>query len=484
MVIEYSSSEETDKMIDFQQLYNSETFRQQGHQLIDLLADYFEQISNPNHSAKTFPYLSPEEALSFWQEDFNSPLLENPNDFFKKVIENSIHIHSPRYLGHQVTATLPTAILATTLEATLNNSGAIYEMGMVINCLEKIITNWFSKHLGYSSDSYGIITSGGTIANLTALLTARAMKATDDVWQNGSSRALAVMVSEQAHYCVDRAAKVMGLGEKGVIKVPTDEQFSMRTDLLYSLLAKAKEDNLHVFAIVGSAGTTSTGAYDDLTQIANFAERHNIWFHVDGAHGGVAVLSQKHKYLAQGIDRADSVVADFHKMLLIPSLTTGVFYKNPQDSYQTFAQKASYLFATTDEDWFNAGKRTFECTKPNLVSRIYSVLRTHGEATFSETVDYLYDLGIAFAKMIALNPKFELAHQPKTNIVCFRFLTDDEKDIDRVNWQIRQKIVEKGNFYLVSTILNGRFYLRVALMNPLTTEQELSSLLKEIELIA
>lgn len=471
-------------MIDLQKLYDSEKFRQQGHQMIDLLADYFEQISNPEHREKTFPYLSPEEALAFWQEDFNSPLLENPNEFFKKIIGNSIHVHSPRYVGHQVTATLPTAILATTLEAALNNSGAIYEMGMVINCLEKIVTNWFSIHLGYGEESYGIITSGGTLANLTALLTARAMKATDDVWQNGSSQALAVMVSEQAHYCVDRAAKVMGLGEKGVIKVPTDEQFSMRTDLLDSLLAKAKEDNLHVFAIVGSAGTTSTGAYDDLMQIANFAEKHNLWFHVDGAHGGVAVLSQKHKYLAQGIDRADSVVADFHKMLLIPSLTTGVFYKKPQDSYQTFTQKASYLFATTDEDWFNAGKRTFECTKPNLVSRIYSVLRTHGEATFSQAVDYLYDLGIAFAKMIEEHPKFELAHQPKTNIVCFRYLGNDDENLDILNHTIRQKVIEKGDFYLVSTILRGRFYLRVALMNPLTTEQELSTLLKEIELIA
>lgn len=471
-------------MVDFQQLYDSETFRQQGHQLIDLLADYFKQITNPNHEEKTFPFRSPEEALDFWKQDFNSPLLENPNIFFKKVIENSIHVHSPRYIGHQVTATLPTAILATTLEAALNNSGAIYEMGMVINCLEKIVTNWFSRHLGYAEDSYGIITSGGTIANLTALLTARAMKAPDDVWHNGSSQALAVMVSEQAHYCIDRAAKVMGLGEKGVIKVPTDAQFSMRIDLLESLLAKAKVDKLHVFAIIGSAGTTSTGAYDDLTQIANFAEAHNIWFHVDGAHGGAAVLSQKHKHLTQGIEKADSVVADFHKMLLIPSLTTGVFYKKPQDSYQTFAQKASYLFATADEDWFNAGKRTFECTKPSLVSRIYSVLRTHGEVTFSQTVDYLYDLGIAFAKMVDDHPKFELAHQPKTNIVCFRFLSADETNIDSVNWQIRQKIVEKGDFYLVSTILNGKFYLRVALMNPLTTERELSALLNEIELIA
>ena len=470
-------------MTNFKSLYDSENFRKKGYETIDLLADYLQQITDNQSDTKAIPYHTPDEALAFWQADFDSPTNPDVLDFFKKQIEKVVHIHSPRYVGHQVTATLPTAVLSAAVDALLNNSGAIHEMGMAVNSQERIITNWFSKRLGYGDDSYGIITSGGTLANLTALLTARAVKAPEDVWTEGSKSRLAVMVSEQAHYCVDRAAKIMGLGDAGVIKVPTDTNFCMKTEVLEELLTKAKADGLHVFAIVGSACTTSTGSYDDLGKIADFAEKNNIWFHTDGAHGGVAVLSEKYHHLVKGIERANSVIVDFHKMLLIPSLTTGVLYKNPKDSYLTFAQKASYLFTEADEDWYNSGKRTFECTKPTMVSRVYSVLRTHGEQVFIDVVDYLYDLGAAFANMIRQNPNFELAHDPKTNIVCFRFINKNENDLTILNQKIRQKLLKNGRFYLVSTILNGNYYLRVSLMNPLTSVQELEELLKEIEKI-
>jgi L-2,4-diaminobutyrate decarboxylase len=465
-------------MQDFKKAYDSENFRQQGYDVVNLLADYLEHVSHKNEP--TLRYKSPEVALDFWNKDFESELLENPTDLFQKVIENSMHLHSPRYVGHQVTAPLPAATLAAFVDSFLANSGAVHEMGMVMNPLEKIVTNWFSKHLGFDKDTYGFITSGGTLANLTALLTARANNVPEDVWQSGTKSRLAIMVSEQAHYCVDRAARIMGLGNEGIIKVPTDDNLQMKTELLEGLLEKAKSEGLLVFAVIGSACTTSTGSYDNLEKIADFCEKNKIWMHVDGAHGGVVALSERYKYLIKGIEKADSVIVDFHKVLLIPSLTTGVFYRNPKDSFKTFSQKASYLFATQDEDWFNSGKRTFECTKPGLVLRIYTILRMYGETMFRETVEYLYDLGATFAKMIETHPKFELAIVPKTNIVCFRYLPDNQSNIDEINQKIRTQIVEDGRFYIVSTIVNGKFYLRVSIMNPLTTEAELKELLDMI----
>ena len=464
-------------MTNFENLYDAQKFRVQAHELVDILADYLAKTTAQDQDFKTIPFQSPEATLDFWQKDFDSPTLSNPNILFQNVIENAMNLHSPRYVGHQVTATLPTATMAAFVDSFLNNSGAVYEMGMTTNALEKIVTNWFSRLLGFSENTYGVITSGGTLANLTALLTARAVNAPDDVWKNGSKTRLAVMVSEQAHYCVDRAARIMGLGDDGVIKVPTDENFEMKTELLETLLADAKARGIHVFAIVGSACTTSTGSYDNLEKVADFCEKNKIWMHVDGAHGGVVVLSEKYKYLVKGIERADSVIVDFHKMLLVPALTTGVFYRNVKDSYQTFSQKASYLFATEDEDWFNSGKRTFECTKPGLVLRIYSILRTYGADVFKDTVEYLYDLGKVFAEKIKQNPAFELAIEPPTNIVCFRFIGAKDVDLNILNTKIREKIIENGRFYIVSTVLNGKVYLRVSLMNPLTTMKELEELL-------
>jgi L-2,4-diaminobutyrate decarboxylase len=465
-------------MTDFKKVYDAEDFRQQGHELVDILADYLHNATKADNNFPTIPYLSPEKALDFWQKDFEQAPLGNSNTLFQEVLKKSMHLHSPRYVGHQVTAPLPVAALAALTDAFLNNSGAVHEMGMVINPLEKIVTHWFSKHLGYTNDAYGIITSGGTLANLTALLTARACKAPEEVWSQGTKSRLAIMVSEQAHYCVDRAARIMGLGDEGILKVPTNERFQMKTECLESLLEEAKNKGLHVFAVIGSACTTSTGSYDNLEAIADFAEKHQLWMHVDGAHGGVVALSEKYKYLLKGVHRADSVIVDFHKMLLIPSLTTGVFYKNTEDSYRTFAQKASYLFATQDEDWFNSGKRTFECTKPALVLRIYAVLRTYSESIFTDTVDILYDLGKTFAKMIHAHPNFELAVTPETNIVCFRYIAAPETELNDLNRIIRQKMIEKGHFYLVSTILQGKIYLRVSLMNPLTDKKVLEELLE------
>jgi L-2,4-diaminobutyrate decarboxylase len=469
-------------MTNFQELYSAERFRGQAHRLVDLLADHLRESSSGE--AGTIPHAAPETTLQYWQADFEKPTLQDVNILFEDILAHSIRLHSPRYLGHQVSVPLPAAAMAAMLESLLNNSGAVHEMGMVISSLEKILTNWFSQKIGFPDDSYGIVTSGGTLANLTALLTARALKAPEDVWTLGAQTRLAVMVSEEAHYCIDRAARIMGLGEKGVIKVPVNERFQMRVELLDALLAEAKAEGLHVFAIVGSACSTATGSFDNLEAIADFAEKHGIWMHVDGAHGGAAILSEKYKYLLRGIARADSAIVDFHKMMMIPSLSTGVFYRNSSDSFHTFATKASYLFASQDEDWYNTGKRTFECTKPGTILRLYSVLRSHGEQVFGDAVERLFDLGKTFADMIRRNPAFELAVDPETNIVCFRYVGNWSQDLDGLNRRIRQNLVEKGRFYLVSTVMNGAQYLRVSLMNPLTTEKDLAELLETISQIS
>ena len=166
-------------------------------------------------------------------------------------------------------------------------------------------------------------------------------------------------------------------------------------------------------------------------------------------------------------------------MMMIPALATGVFFKRQDDSYNTFQQKAQYLFLNQEEhDWSNLGKRTFECTKYMMVIKIYTILRTYGEAIFRENVDYLYDLAGQFAAIIRAHPTFELALEPQSNIVCFRFVGNLETEkLNDFNAQLRQFILEDGWFYIVQTTLNDNIYLRVSLMNPLTTIVDLEELL-------
>jgi L-2,4-diaminobutyrate decarboxylase len=244
---------------------------------------------------------------------------------------------------------------------------------------------------------------------------------------------------------------------------------------------EAEEKGFQVIAIIGSACSTSTGSYDNLVEIGQFAKEKNIWFHVDGAHGGAVIFSEKYKYKVNGIAYADSVTIDWHKMLLCPALVTALIFKDNDDSFQTFQQKAQYLWANqTSADWFNSGKRTFECTKLMMSVKVYSLLKTYGEEILSENVTYLYDLAASFKEMIEAHPQFELGVVPESNIVCFRLKNKENIEIQ----EIRDGILAKGKFYIVQTKLHEQIYFRVSLMNPLTTIKDLEELLQEIENVA
>ncbi|WP_438711981.1 pyridoxal phosphate-dependent decarboxylase family protein [Aquimarina muelleri] len=460
--------------------YDPSGFRDMGHQLIDLLSDYLEKTQK-DKDYPVLPYKDPEEELLFWKQDFSSD--SGVMDVFKNIIEHSIHVHHPRYIGHQVAVPALISTLAGLMSDLLNNGTGVYEMGMAANAIEKIVTDLVAKKLGYTDEASGFITSGGTLANLTALLAARKAKAPSPIWEHGNQEKLAVMVSEEAHYCIDRAARILGFGSDGIIKVPVDKDFKIDVEVLDKYFNKATSQGFHVIAIIGCACSTATGSYDDLNILADFAEQNKVWFHVDGAHGGGVVFSEKYKYLTNGIERADSVVIDFHKMLMTPSLNTALIFKKAENAYQTFVQKAQYLWDSQDtQEWYNSGKRTFECTKSMMSIKVYAVLKTYGEEIFEKNVDHLYDMAAFFAKTIKQRSYFELAMNPQANIVNFRYIYGDT-NINTLNNEIHQKLIRSGKFYIVQTTIGEERYLRTTIMNPLTQKEDLIALLDEIESI-
>jgi len=282
------------------------------------------------------------------------------------------------------------------------------------------------------------------LANLTALLAARKAKAPSQVWEEGHNEKLAVLVSEEAHYCIDRAARILGMGSQGIIKIPVDKHFKMDINLVQEYYDQAVSNGFYVISIVGSACSTATGSYDNLQFLGDFAQKNKLWFHVDGAHGGAVVFSDKYKHLVDGIANADSVVIDFHKMLMTPSLNTGLIFKNSEESYKTFEQKAQYLWDSQHtREWYNSGKRTFECTKSMMAIKVYAIF-----------------------------------------IVNFRYVNIQDHDINDLNAKVRRKLITSGSFYIVQTRINGALYLRTTIMNPLTKVSDLDALLMGIEEIA
>ena len=466
--------------MDLLQAYHPTQFRERGHQLVDLLAEYLQrqivEESDPTNSWK-----SPAQCYAAWEDYLKNETFDFET-LVSKILEDSNHLHHPKYVGHQVGVVLPDAALMGLLGSLLNNGVAVYEVGQGAVAIERLVMKAIALYFGWSEEADGVLTSGGTLGNLTALLTARSVIASNEVWTEGHGQQLAIMVSEEAHYCVDRAVKTMGWGNKGIIKVPTDDQFRMKTELLKTLLEEAKQQGIQVVAVVGSACTTSTGTFDDLAAIGKFCQQHNIWFHVDGAHGASAVFAPMYRHLLKGIELADSVVMDFHKMLMLPALTTGVFYRNGKQSYRTFLQKAHYLWNNEeDQEWYNLGKRTYECTKLMISIKVLIVWKQYGTSAWETYVTKTFQLGNTFAKLIAAQPDFELAVSPDCNIVCFRYIPQNQAiNLNYLNDTIRQYLLEDGEYYMVKTVLRGNTYLRTTLMNPFTTITHLERLLNLI----
>ncbi|MDY7227820.1 pyridoxal phosphate-dependent decarboxylase family protein [Hyalangium rubrum] len=463
--------------------YDAERFRQQGHQLVDQLADYLASATS-GKALPVLPWVTPDESLARFPASFPEEPGGELSPFIARVLGGSNHLHHPRYVGHQVSAPLPLAALCDFVSSLLNNGMAVYEMGPAVSAMEHNLLRWMAGQLGLPESAGGVFTSGGSVGNLTALLAARQAKAGYDAWNGGSPAGppLTVLVAETAHYSLARATKVMGWGAEGLTPVPVDANFRLRPESLEATLAAATRAGRRPIAVVASAGSTSTGAFDPLEPVADFCERHGLWFHVDGAHGASAALSPRYRHQVKGIERADSVVWDAHKMMMMPALITAVLFRDSTRSYESFAQQASYLFGPGSRPWSDIGLRTLECTKEMMALKLYTCLSLLGTRFFSDYVTATFDLTRRFAERLKASGDFEVPVAPDCNILCFRYTPAGvpASELDTLQARLRQLLIQRGDFYLVQTTLPSGVYLRTTLINPLTSDAELEALLEAL----
>ncbi len=468
--------------------YDAESFRSLGHALVDRLAEHLAACgaARPGDAdaAPVLSIVAPAELEAEWSAALEAAPGGEPAEralaLVDALLERSNHLHHPGYVGHQIAPPLPTAALFELVGGLLNNGMAVYEMGQLQTVLERRCLEWFAERIGFPESSGGLLTSGGSLGNLTALLAAR--QAQTGSWETGSHDGppLAVMVSADSHYCIARAVQVMGWGAEGIVRVPVDADHRMRTDLLPELHDAATAKGKRVIAVVASSCSTATGAFDDLEAIADFCEARELWLHVDGAHGASHALSAKHRDVLRGVERADSVVWDAHKLALVPALITAVLFRDARHAARTFAQEASYLFED-DMAAYDVGHRTLECTKRALGATLYAALHAHGTQVFTDNVDRLVDLAQDFARLLERSTDFELAVQPRTNIVCFRHVPAGfDGDLDALQERLRRALVDSGAFYLVQTRLAEGQFLRTTLMNPQTSIEDLVALLEAL----
>jgi L-2,4-diaminobutyrate decarboxylase len=451
--------------------YDPERFRADGHAVIDAIADQLARWHA--REGRVLPWQAPDQARADWgkQPLSGGNLVED----LSRIMASSTALAHPHCMAHQVPPPLPSAVLAETVSALLNNGMAVYEMGPAAVPIELAVIEFLCARLGYAAGAGGVLTSGGSLGNLTALLAMRQAKAGFDVWKDGAHAGppLAVIVSEEAHYSVARTLGIMGWGEGGTIAARVDAHHRMTGAAVAEALRGARDQGRRVIGIVAAAGSTATGAFDPLGELADLAAREQLWLHVDAAHGGGVALSATHRGKLAGIERADSVVWDAHKLLMMPALVTAVLFKHEAHAYEAFAQRASYLFADArpDSHWWDLGTRTLECTKRAMAIELWTALRTYGEAWFGEVVDRQVELTRELAAKLAAAPDFELAQEPELNIVCYRM-----RGVD--NRALRERVLEDGRFYVVGTELADGYYLRSTIMNPLTEPADFDALLE------
>ena len=408
----------------------------------------------------------------------------------QEMLERGLNLHDPRYIGHQVPAPVPLAGLFDAVGSVTNQCMAIYEMGPWATAVELAMVQELGEAVGWAPGAFaGSVTHGGSLANLTGLLTARNV-ALGEAWDQGlagAGRAPVLVAHADAHYSVARAAGILGLGSRQTVRVGLDARGRMDPLLLDDELTRLRSGQRPVVAVVACACATPTGAFDPLEDIAAVCRRHGVWLHVDAAHGGAALLSARHRGLLAGIEQADSVVWDAHKMLFVPALCAFVLYRDRARIFDAFKQDAPYLFdpAAPGLADYDSGVRTVECTKRSAAFGLWGVWALFGRQLFADMVDVTYALGRELYGKLTEADDFVPLHEPQCNIVVFRHVPAALRDappgrVGDFQLELRRRLIESGEFYIVPAKPGGVGALRVSIMNPLTTTEHLDQLLEAL----
>ncbi len=474
-----------------QQAWSAELFATASQTWSELLSEHLRKVTSGAGPVLNWadPVAAIRAAGSFL--DAGKPadsdeLIQRIRGLISEMLSRGQNLHHPRYIGHQVPSSSPVAGLFDAVGSVTNQVMAIYEMGPWSTAVEHALIERLCRKVGWESESSsGVLTHGGSLANLTALLTARNV-CFPDSWRSGLPDGAVLVANADVHYCVTRTAGILGLGVENVLRVPVNEQRRMRTDLLDQLLSQLRRQGRPVMAVSACAGSTPTGAFDDLEQVAEICTRHGVWMHVDAAHGGSVIFSDRHRQLLRGIERADSIVWDAHKMMFVPALCTAVLYRNREVRFQTFAQDAPYLFDPSSPGMadIDSGMRTVECTKRAAGFGLWGLWSLFGEQIFADLVDQVLERSQQFHRMLQEADDFESCNDPACNILTFRYCPDWPGASDpELNWlqrEIRTRLIRSGEFYIVQTSLEQTVVLRTTVMNPLTTTSDFGDLLDAV----
>lgn len=449
-----------------------------GAKFLKIAADYFAETRKGEGPVSTLL----DKATLAKRFDEPMPMEMRPLDEVVRRLETDVmpdinKLMHPGYMGHQVSAPLAAAVWTDVVISATNQSVAVWEMSPVATVIEERVIRWMCDLAGLVPRASGTFTSGGTEATFTALLAARAKKY-PDAWRTGwfGKQPPVLVHGEHAHYAVQRAAGAMGLGTDNCIAVGSSPEFKMDPAQLADVLERLHKEGRDVLAVVATAGCTAVGAFDDLEAVAELCERYGHWFHVDGAHGATALLSEKHRWRCKGIERADSMAWDPHKMMLMPLSAGMVLVRDGKDLERAFAQSAPYLFHGSDSEVElspDLGKRSFQCSRRADALKVWVALQRFGGGGIGALYDRLCDVTSAITEATKDSTVAAPLHSPESNILCWRPKRPSTASISDLAAALHRH--EIG--WVTTTVIHGDRALRMTVMNPRTSpHQALSAL--------
>ncbi len=461
-----------------------EGMRELGHKMVDDLIDYWMNIRDE----KIWKPI-PKEVKDF----LDHPLPQTGKDpdivyeEFKRYIfpYNKGNVHPRFFAWIQGTGT-PMGTFADLLASGMNPNTTIGEHSAMY--VDRQVINWCKELINFPREASGILVSGGSMANITALTVARNSFGEEKIRQCGlkaASGQLTLYCSVETHSCIQKAAEIIGLGSNAVRKIGVNERFEMDIEELEATLLADLNQGYLPFCIVGTSGTVNTGAIDPLNELLSIARKYVLWFHVDGAYGALAKLDPKYGERLKAIEGADSLAFDLHKWLYVPYEVGCTLIRDKEKHRNAFAITPNYLLQETRglsgglESTNNYG---FELSRGFKALKIWMSLKEHGREKYAQMIAQNNRQAEYLANLVNQHAELELMAPVSMSITCFRMMQEgwEEQQLRELNREILLRLQEEGIASPSSTILNGKFTLRVANVNQRTRMEDMDLLVQEV----
>ena len=440
---------------------SSEAFRKLIEAATDRIVAHLESLpAQPSANASGGPELA---------RSLREPLPENGTDpaplldlLFERVIPRSFNTAGPGYLAYIPGGGLPHTAVADLIADTTNRYIGVFAAAPGLSQIEGNVVRWFCDIVGYPDGAGGFLTSGGSLSNFSAVVTARRERLPED-FLSGTA-----YVSDQTHHSVQKAAMLAGVPPGNVREIASDERFRIRVDELRKRIAADREAGLSPFLVVGNAGTTNTGAVDDLDALADVARDEKLWFHVDGAYGGFFALTERGKRCLAGMERADSIALDPHKTLFLPYGNGSLLVRDARALKRAHELWAEYLpEMQQDEELPDFHLLSPELSRPWRGLRAWLPIKMHGIEPFRRNLDEKLDLAEWATEELRRIPGIEILAEPQLSIVAFRLAPEGmgAEALNELNRDLMNRINGRKRVYMTGTMLGDRFAIRICVVS-------------------